>query len=278
MMYWVKFLVCPIDSKNGQYSRRTVLSNLIAYLQKKQRQWVQLTLPRVILGDVALVDRSMEEKVRMLQYTRRCEVAYEYETIYVRPGQQISDLTIPKTFCSFFDLGIRPGTVPDKVIVKKTPFLRVLLRRNSGISGKETIPSWYQNKSLNTVLRESISAIVAEMDQHLSIQRNEVMHTFTLPLKDSEESTVVNNQIAVQEANKNMFLARDPESDKWVYSVHDFIFEWDDKFSSMFATDPIGEQPSLMEKMMAIIRERDAISAIHVSTFENAYITYNIMS
>ena len=107
------------------------------------------------------------------------------------------------------------------------------------------------------------------MDQHLGIQRDEVMHTFSLQLKDSEESTVVNNQIAVQEANKNMFLARDPESDNWVYSVHDFIFEWDDKFSSMFATDPIGEQPSLMEKMMVIIRERDEIFAIHVSTLEN---------
>ena len=100
-------------------------------------------------------------------------------------------------------------------------------------------------------------------------QGTTVIHTFSLPLKDSEESTVVHNQIAVQEANKNMFLARDPESDKWLYSVHDFIFEWDDKFSSMFATDPIGEQPSLMEKMMVIIRERDEIFAIHVSTLEN---------
>lgn len=265
MMFWVKFLICPIDSKNGENSRRTVLSNLIAYLQKKQKLWLQSTLPRVILGDVALVDKSMEEAVRLLQYTRRTEVAFTNESVNVRPGQQISDQTIHGSFFAFCDIGLKDGQVDSKAIVEQPTFLRVGLRYNSGMSGKETLPYWFKNKSINDTLRESIATILTSMDDNILAQRNRILITLQVPLKDKEEKTVCTNEEAQRQADANMFLSRD-DAMSWKHSVSKICLEWEEKYLPMFKTLPNECQPSLLEKLMEIVVQIKLITPIHVST------------
>jgi hypothetical protein len=218
VVHWVKFVVCKIDNKANAKTRkkRTVMQCLLANMVTKKNYWLQSLLPRILLGDQQLVDKSLADLNKKLTYQQLLR-ATDKVSFTVNDIQLLSEGKM--AFMLPNSLQIGNGNYNDNSYVPSTAFMRVILETDE--STDKVVPFWQGGISIFQKIILDVKENVAIMQREIGRMRD-LWRTFLTNYEGDSNEDI--------DYLQSHFLLLTSDGDEYTFHLEKLIFEWNDDF------------------------------------------------
>ena len=189
---------------------------LLANMVTKKNYWLQSLLPRILLGDQQLVDKSLADLNKKLTYQQLLR-ATDKVSFTVNDIQLLSEGKM--AFMLPNSLQIGNGNYNDNSYVPSTAFMRVILETDE--STDKVVPFWQGGISIFQKIILDVKENVAIMQREIGRMRD-LWRTFLTNYEGDSNEDI--------DYLQSHFLLLTSDGDEYTFHLEKLIFEWNDDF------------------------------------------------